>query len=78
MTFSTITLDINPSIEINISKNDIVVNVKALNSDAKEVIAKNMKSKSLDDVLAIIVENITEKDYVDEKNKIDIILILKG
>lgn len=75
---SVITLDINPSIEINLNKSEKVVSVKALNNDAKEIIPKDMKSKSLNDVLITIVKNITDKNYVDENNIIDIILYSKG
>ena len=41
---TTITLDINPSIEITI-KEDKVDNIKALNKDAKKVLDKELKGK---------------------------------
>ena len=61
---STITLDINPSIEISLTKNEKVKKVKALNSDAKDVINKNLKGKSLDKALDVITKNIVEKARV--------------
>ena len=43
---STFTLDINPSIEINLDKNDKVKSVVALNEDAKGIIGKDLKGKT--------------------------------
>ncbi len=38
---STITLDINPSIEINLNKDNKVISVIALNEDAKDIVESN-------------------------------------
>ena len=43
---STVTLDINPSIEINLNKSNKVVNVIALNEDAKDIIGSDLKGKT--------------------------------
>lgn len=61
--YRTITLDINPSIEINLNKNDKVISIKALNDDAKEIIEDNLKDKSFDDALKYISNKLIEKDY---------------
>ena len=56
MTISTITLDINPSIEINLKRNSKVKSVIALNDDAKDIINNDLFGKSLKDALKIITE----------------------
>ena len=61
--YKTITLDINPSIEINLDRKDFVISVKALNEDAKEIIDDNLKDKSFDDALKSISNKLIEKDY---------------
>ena len=49
--YSTITLDINPSIELKVNKKDIVVKIKALNEDANELISNDLKNKNIDEVI---------------------------
>ena len=75
---STITLDINPSIEINLTRNEKVKSVVALNEDAKEIVNGNLKGKSIDDTLKQITDNLIEKGYVAEENFLEIILYSEG
>lgn len=75
-TVSTIFLDINPSIEINLNKKGIVKSVKALNKDAEYVI-DNLKGKTLEDSLDKLTENLIEKDYIKDPH-IEIILYTEG
>lgn len=75
---STITLDINPSIEINLTRNNKVKNVVALNDDANKIIDNSFKGQSLDDALDLLVENIIKNDYLNEERVVDIILYSKG
>lgn len=77
-TISTITLDINPSIEINLNKKEKVKSVIALNEDANKIVNDDLKGKSLDDTLNIIVENLIEEDYVHGNDLVDVILYSKG
>lgn len=63
--FTTITLDINPSVEINLNKNNKVISVKALNKDAKDIVSKDLKGKSLDAAIDSITKNVIDKGYVD-------------
>ena len=72
-TRSTITLDINPSIEINLDKNDKVKSIVALNDDAKVLISNDYKSKNIDEVLMEISEKII--DNVDNDGKEYVILL---
>ena len=76
-TVSTITLDINPSILIDLNKKNYVKNVKALNDDAKDIVSNDLMGKSLDDSIAIIAKNILEKGYVDD-NQVTILLYSTG
>ena len=76
ITFSSITLDINPSIRINLNRKGIVKSVKALNEDAKEVV-NDLEGKILNDTLDKLAENIVEKGYVDDRH-LEIILYTKG
>ena len=75
---STITLDINPSIEINLTRNEKVKSVVALNEDAKEIVNGNLKGKSIDDTLKQITDNLIEKGYVTEENELDVVLYVDG
>lgn len=74
---STITLDINPSIKINLDKKENVVSIIALNSEAKGIISNDMKGKTIDKALDTITKNIIDKGYIDE-NYVAIILHTEG
>lgn len=63
---SCLTMDINPSIKIELNKANKVVNIFALNEDAKEVISNDYKEKNLDDVIKNITDNLVAKDYFKE------------
>ena len=65
-TVATITLDINPSIEIKINKDNKVKSVTPLNDDAKEIVDQNFEGKTLDDTLNVLATNVIEKGYTDE------------
>ena len=75
---STITLDINPSIELNLTNDKVVKSVIALNDDAKEIISGSIEGKSLEDALNIITTNLIEKDYINTNELVDIILYADG
>ncbi len=75
---TTITLDINPSLEIKINKNEKVISIKALNEDAKNIIEGDYKGKSLNDTLSLITDNVIKYDYVNDDFSVDIILHSNG
>ena len=77
-TVSIITIDINPSIEINLDRKDRIKKVIALNEDANLLVNDDFKGKSLDDTLNIIVENFVSNDDYEHENDVDIILYSKG
>ncbi len=63
-----VTIDINPSIELTINEKNVVTSLKALNDDAKKIISKDLKNKSLDKVLDSIVTKSIEYHYLDNDN----------
>ena len=72
-----ITLDINPSIEVSLDKEKKIVDVKALNDDAKKIISDDVKGKELKEGLIIIVDKLIENDYTRD-GYVDVILYKEG
>ena len=64
-TVSIVTLDINPSIELRLNKDDKVKSVKALNKDAKEIITKDLKGNDLENSIKILADNLVDKGYAE-------------
>ena len=71
---STITIDINPSIEL-VVKNNIVKEVNPLNDDAKEVL-NDLTGKNLDDSLDKLLQNLDRYGYLN--GDIEMILYTEG
>ena len=63
---STITLDINPSIEIGLTRNNKVREMKALNDDALLVLPSVYKGVSLDNVIARLTLNVIDKGFAED------------
>ena len=55
---SSVILDINPSIKLELNKSSQVVNVVALNEDANQVVSDDLKEKELTYALKSITENL--------------------
>ena len=62
----SLTIDINPSIEINFNKKNIVKSVNAINDDGKEILSNNYKGKELSLVIENVIDTIVEKGYVED------------
>ncbi len=76
---STIIMDINPSIEISVDKDRKVIDIKALNDDAKKIVSKNMNGKELDNVVNQVIERVKTLGYYNEiDRRVDILLYTKG
>ena len=75
--YTTITLDINPSMEINLDKNDKVISVVALNDDAKDIINNDFKGMPLDDTIELITSDLIDNGFVED-NFVEIILYVDG
>ena len=65
---STVTMDLNPQIEILLDEDDIVIEVNVLNDDGDVVIDRNIeyRGKTLDEVLEYIVKRLSEENYLIE------------
>ena len=63
-TVSIITLDINPSIQINLDKKGLVKKVIALNKDAKDIIS-DVNGKTFDEALNTISQKVIDKGYAE-------------
>ena len=64
---STITLDINPSIKIELNKDKKVVNIVSLNDDGKEIIEGNYVGRELKEVVNGITDKLIDKGYAKEE-----------
>lgn len=62
----TITLDINPSIKIELNKDKKVINVTALNDDAKEVINEDFKEKTFEEEIELLSVNLNNKHLLED------------
>lgn len=72
--FSILTIDINPSIMINLNKDNIVVSVISLNEDSKNLLDDiDFNGKTLDDTIKTIITLLMNNDYI--KSDEDTILI---
>ena len=74
---SYIIMDINPSIRINLDKNDKIKKIIALNKDAEKVI-KGIAPKNLDEALEIITGNVARSEFVDSTGIVDVVLYTEG
>lgn len=63
-----VTIDINPSIELTIDDKEKVIDIKALNEDAKKIVSEDLKNKELNQVFEVIVEKTISNHYLDRGN----------
>ncbi len=68
------TLDINPSIKVNVDSEDNIVDIKLLNKNAKDVFDEDiLKGEKLDIAIKTISEELEKNNYID-KERVIIIL----
>lgn len=68
---ATITIDINPSIQFEVNKNEKVISITGINDDGKEVIKDiKYKRKNIEEVLDRIIEAAINKKYIKEDDYI--------
>jgi hypothetical protein len=74
---STVTIDINPSIEITLNDDDEVINISAINAEGELLIDRdiNFKGLSLDRTIEIIIAKAIEKGFIVDDTEDNIILI---
>lgn len=64
---SVITLDINPSIKLELNKDNKVINMIALNEDAKDITLDDYEGNNLESVINSITNKLVDKGYTKEK-----------
>ena len=74
---STITLDINPSIKIELNKNNKVLKITALNDDAKKIVNLSKGSTSLEETIEKLSENLAKTEYAKDDN-ISVLINING
>lgn len=73
---STITMDVNPSIKVEVNKDSKVINVLALNEDAKTLISDDLKEKDVNEVIKTLTTRLITVGYF--KDDATIIMMLKA
>ena len=66
-----VTIDINPSIELEVDKNEKVVNIRSLNHDAIILLEneKDFVNKDVFTVIDLIIDKASKLGYLDDENK---------
>ena len=77
LTVSTITLEINPSLEIRLNRHNRVTSVVPLNDDAKAVVKGDFWGKDLTTTIKVLTTNIIDSGYVNNDN-VPILLYTSG
>lgn len=74
---STVTIDINPSIQITLDEDDYVINVTAINADGELLIDRDIKFKglTLERTIEIIIAEALRLGYIVNDSEENIILI---
>ncbi|WP_168198349.1 anti-sigma factor domain-containing protein [Crassaminicella thermophila] len=68
---AVVSVDINPSIELEINKRNEVIKVTPLNEDGKELICEELKGKLIEEAIFVIITNAKQKNFITkEKNSI--------
>ena len=68
--YAYVDLDINPSMEFSIDKNNTVIDLKPLNSDAEELISTfEIKKKNINDAISYILKSLDAKGYISSDNE---------
>ncbi len=76
-TYSTVTLDINPSLRYSLNLFDKVIDVGAYNNDGEEIVSqieKEVKGKSLDNVVQLTLDELDRTGYVGEETSVVVTL----
>lgn len=68
-TVALLSIDINPSVEMEINKKNNIIKASALNEDASTLPLNNLKNKPVVDAMAELVEMAGEKGYIKENEE---------
>lgn len=77
---STVTLDINPQIEITLDEDDRVIEVRGLNDDGVSFFqtTSNFKKMELDEFIELLVERLDERGYIVSTEDNTIMIYVEG
>lgn len=76
-TYSTVTLDINPSLRYSLNLFDKVIEVGAYNNDGEEIVSrieKDAKGKNLENVVSLTLDELDRTGYVGEETSVVVTL----
>ncbi len=65
--YSVVSLDINPSVQMELNRNDKVIGLEALNEDAEDIITEEMIGQDVEDVLKQLVAKSNELGYLESE-----------
>ena len=68
--YAVVSLDINPSIQIEADSNKQIIKVEGVNTDGKNIDFSDIKDISLDDGIEKIKEKLVEKNYLDTNKEV--------
>lgn len=79
VTAATVTIDINPSIEITIDENELVIDVTALSNDGIEIVKRDLSYRglTLDEVVEYLVQKLEERGFIVNTGDEDNIIIFR-
>ncbi len=68
--YAVVSLDINPSIQIEADSEQTIIKVEGVNTDGKNIDFSDIKDVSLDDGIQEIKEKLIEKNYLDVNKEV--------
>jgi hypothetical protein len=68
--FAVVSLDINPSIQIEVNSNQKIIKVEGVNADGKNIDFSDIKNLDFDDGIQKIKEKLVERDYLNNNKEV--------
>lgn len=68
--YAVVTLDINPSIQIEADSEQMIIKVEGVNTDGKNIDFSDIKDVSLNDGIQKVKEKLIEKNYLDTNKEV--------
>lgn len=68
--YAVVSLDINPSIQIEADSNQKIIRVDGINADGKSIDFSDVKGENIDDGIEKIKEKLVEKNYLDNNKEV--------
>ncbi len=68
--YAVVSVDINPSIELNLDQSGMVVGYKSFNKDGQKILSKSLLNQGLEDALSQIILSAQDKGYLVDRDMI--------